>query len=319
MLDGWNRRIDYLRISVTDRCNFRCQYCMPEQGMTWFDRAEILSYEEIHHLVQTVFSPLGLRKIRITGGEPLLRRNLDRLIESLHSIPGISDLALSTNGLFLEQQAEALAKAGLRRVNVSLDTLDRGRFAEITRGGDVERVMRGIRKALELGLHPVKLNCVVLPGLNAADVVDLARLTVAWPVHMRFIEFMPVGDRELYQAKGTFGAEDMLVLLHESFDLAPTDEAPQGNGPARYYRIADAQGTIGLIHPMSRHFCDSCNRFRLTADGRVKACLLKGSEVDLKGPLRSGATSEELCQLVQGAMALKPEWHQLGVELQDLT
>lgn len=319
MRDQLGRQIDYLRVSVTDRCNFRCQYCMPSDGKIWFEREEILSYEEIHQLVATVFVPLGLTRIRLTGGEPLLRRDLVKLVRLLRSLPEIRDLSLSTNGAFLAQQARELAEAGVDRVNISLDTLDPGRFAEISRGGDLGRVLAGLEAALAVGMDPVKLNCVVLPGVNERDIVDLARLTVDRPIHVRFIEFMPSGDRDLFETRGTFGVDEMLALLSEHFELGPAGQAPRGNGPARYQAIAGARGTLGFIHPMSRHFCDQCNRFRLTADGRVKACLLKSSELDIKTALRQGASPEELREIVLEALALKPEWHLLGAELQDLT
>jgi len=321
MRDKFQRTIDYLRISVTDRCNLRCRYCMPEEGKEWFEREGLLSYEEITRVVRQVFVPMGLRKIRLTGGEPLLRRDLHKLVGQLRAIPEISDIALSTNAVLLHEQGPALREAGLDRVNISLDSLDAEKFRQITRGGDLRRVLRGIDRALDLGMHPVKLNCVVLPGENQHEIADLARLTLDRPVHMRFIEFMPVGDRSLYQANGTFGVDDMMAALREHFELEPAVEAdrPQGNGPARYWRIPGSAGTVGFIHPMSRHFCDSCNRFRLTADGRVKSCLLVASEKDLSGALRAGASTDDLRQIVLDALALKPEWHEMGTEFQALT
>ncbi len=319
MLDRFQRRIDYLRISVTDRCNLRCQYCMPESVSPWFERSEILTFEEIERVVRELFVPMGVHKIRLTGGEPLLRREIDRLVGMLRSIPEIQDIALSTNAVLLHEQGAALKAAGLDRVNISLDTLDPDRFRELTRGGDLRRVLKGLDRAVELGFHPVKLNCVVLPGFNQDEIAGLARLTQDRPLHVRFIEFMPVGDRALHEARGTFGVEEILAALRERFDLAEAPDRPPGNGPARYWKIAGAQGNIGVIHPMSRHFCDTCNRFRLTADGRVKSCLLVSSEKDLKQALRSGADTETLRSIVFDALALKPEWHEMGREVQDLT
>lgn len=319
MLDRYARRIDYLRISVTDRCNFRCQYCMPENGMHWFEREDVLTYEEITRVVSEVFIPLGLRKIRLTGGEPTLRRNLHKLVAMLRAIPEIADISLSTNASLLAAQGPALAAAGLDRVNISLDALDTERFKSISRGGDLSRVLAGIDAAVDLGLFPIKINCVVMPGENEAEIVPLAQMTVDRPLHVRFIEFMPVGDRKAYEDKGTFGLDEILALLERHFDMAPTEDRPAGNGPAKYWKIAGAEGTVGVIHPMSRHFCDTCNRFRLTSDGRVKSCLLVSSERDLKPALRAGASVEELQAIVFEALALKPEWHEMGKEIQVLT
>lgn len=321
MLDRFSRRIDYLRISVTDRCNLRCQYCMPESRAPWFEREDLLTFEEIERVVREVFVPMGVRKIRLTGGEPLLRRDLYRLVGMLRSLPEIQDIALSTNAVLLHEQGPALKMAGLDRVNISLDTLDPDRFRELTRGGDLGRVLKGLERALELGFHPIKLNCVVMPGFNQDELARLAALTIDRPLHVRFIEFMPVGDRSLYQAKGTFGVDEILAVLrgHYAISEVPGSERPKGNGPARYWSVAGALGTVGVIHPMSRHFCDTCNRFRLTADGRVKSCLLVSSERDLKEALRAGADTATLREIVRQALDLKPEWHEMGKEIQDLT
>lgn len=320
MIDPHRRRIDYLRISVTDRCNLRCHYCMPAEGKAWLDRDDLLSYEEIAQLVERVFLPLGLAKIRLTGGEPLLRRDLSRLVAMLRSLPGIRDISLTTNALFLASQAEALRAAGLDRVNISLDSLDPERFRHITRGGDVTKVLQGLAKAVEVGFDPIKLNTVVLPGVNDGDdLVQLAELTLEQPVHVRFIEFMPVGDRALFQTAQVVTAEAMRERIRMHHDLLPADDVPFGNGPANYWRLPGAVGTVGFINPMSRHFCDTCNRFRLTADGRVKACLLKQSELSLRDLLRSAGSDEELQARVFEALALKPEWHENGLEVQELT
>lgn len=320
MIDPFRRSIDYLRISVTDRCNLRCHYCMPAEGMAWMDRDDLLSYEEIAQLVERVFVPLGLTKVRLTGGEPLLRRDLPHLVAMLRSLPEIQDIALTTNALFLADQAAALKAAGLSRVNISLDSLDPERFRQITRGGDVSKVLRGLHKALEVGLEPLKLNAVVLPGVNdGEDLMQLAELTLELPVHVRFIEFMPVGDRALFQTSQVVTAEQIRARIGERHSLQPAERGPLGNGPAHYWRLPGAKGTVGFINPMSRHFCDACNRFRLTADGRVKACLLKQSELSLRDLLRSGAHDEALHQRVFEALALKPEWHENGLEIQELT
>lgn len=320
VIDPYRRTIDYLRLSVTDRCNLRCHYCMPAKGMTWLDRDDLLSYEEITQLVERVFVPLGLNKIRLTGGEPLLRRELSRLVAMLRSLPEIRDISLTTNAIFLADQASELARAGLSRVNISLDSLDPERFKQITRGGDLAKVLRGLHAAIETGLAPVKVNTVVLPGINdGEDLLRLAELTRELPVHVRFIEFMPVGDRGLFQTAQFVTADQIRARIQEHHDLEPVAAGPLGNGPAAYWRLPGAQGTVGFINPMSRHFCDSCNRFRLTADGRVKACLLKQSELSLRDLLRSGGSDEALMQRVFDALALKPEWHENGAEVQELT
>ncbi len=292
---------------------------MPERGKIWFPREEILSFEEIHTLVRDVFIPLGLTRIRLTGGEPLLRQDLATLVGMLRTEPAIEDLALSTNGVLLEGQAATLAAAGIDRVNISLDTLQGERFRTITRGGNLELVLRGVKAALEAGMHPVKVNCVVVPGLNEEDVIELARLTIDLPVHVRFVELMPVGDRDLFAARGSVKTSEVAAVLQERFELVAVEAPPAGNGPADYMAILGAMGTIGFIHPMSRHFCDACNRFRLTANGHIKACLLTSSELDIKTPLRQGASPAELRQVVQDAVDLKPDWHHMGDGDQALT
>lgn len=320
VLDPYRRSIDYLRISVTDRCNLRCHYCMPAEGMTWLERDDLLTYEEIAALVERVFVPLGLTKIRLTGGEPLLRRDLSHLVAMLRSLPEIQDISLTTNAIFLADQASELAAAGLSRVNISLDSLAPERFRQITRGGDLAKVLRGLEAAIRVGLDPIKLNTVVLPGVNdGEDLVRLAELTLTMPVHVRFIEFMPVGDRRLFQTSQFVTADQIRARIQEHHALLPVEAGPLGNGPAHYWRLPGSLGTVGFINPMSRHFCDTCNRFRLTADGRVKACLLKQSELSLRDVLRSAGSDEALRQRVYEALALKPEWHENGVEVQELT
>lgn len=320
LLDPFKRTIDYLRVSVTDRCNLRCHYCMPAEGKIWMEREDLLSYEEIESLIQRVFVPLGLTKIRLTGGEPLLRRNLHELVARIRRIPEIQDISLTTNAIFLADQAPQLRAAGLDRVNISIDSMDPDRFRSLTRGGDLQKVLRGLDKAFEVGFDPVKINAVVLPGVNDdEDLIRLAELTLERPVHVRFIEFMPVGDRNLFNTTQVFTAEQMRDRLRERYDLVSAEQAPAGNGPAHYWRLPGGIGTIGFINPMSRHFCDTCNRFRLTADGRIKACLLKASELSLRDLLRAGADDEALSQRVHEALALKPEWHENGAELQELT
>ncbi|MDB5100132.1 MAG: molybdenum cofactor biosynthesis protein [Cyanobacteria bacterium RYN_339] len=311
MLDRFKRKVDYLRISVTDRCNLRCQYCMPATGMDWIDRDEILTYEEIERFVREVAVPLGIRKLRLTGGEPMVRKDLAGLIARLAVIPGIDDLALTTNGLFLEQQAQALKLAGLQRINVSMDSLRAERFKEITRGGDLERVWRGVDAAMAVGLTPLKLNVVVMAGFNEDELSDFVGLTLNRPYHVRFIEFMPVGEYELFKQVGYVSSQRMRELI--TYDLEPTEMT--GNGPARYWQVPGALGTVGFISQMSHDFCSSCNRIRLTADGKVRHCLLSDHEIDVRGWLRGGTAPAEIQAALEADIQLKAENHEGALRL----
>ncbi len=307
--DGFRRPITYLRVSVTDKCNLRCVYCMPELGLPWLPRDDILTYEEIHAVVRAAAS-VGVRSIRLTGGEPLVRRDLHRLVAAVASVPGIDDVALSTNGLLLEEQLPALVAAGLHRLNVSLDTLRPDRFEAIARRPGLERVMRGIDAALALGLHPLKLNCVVMRGSNDDEVVAFAELTRDRAVFVRFIEVMPVLEN-LEMHAGTYVSSNEIlerVASHAALKPAP---GPPGNGPARYFAFDGARGAVGVISPLSHDYCERCNRVRLTADGRLRLCLFGDYAVDLRGPLRAGASTEDLAGLLRASMLIKPERHHL--------
>lgn len=307
--DGFNRPITYLRVSVTDKCNLRCVYCMPETGLQWLHRDEILTYEEIADIVRAAAS-VGVRAVRLTGGEPLLRRDLHRLVEAIAGIPGIVDIALSTNGLLLEEQLPLLQAAGLQRVNVSLDTLREDRFAEIARRPGLDRVWRGIDTALSAGLHPVKINCVVMRGVNDDEIEAFAELTRDRPLVVRFIEVMPVHENAALQSEAYVSSDEILERVAAIETLAPA-EVPSGNGPARYYAFPGARGAVGVISPLSHDYCERCNRVRLTADGRLRLCLFGDHALDLRGPLRSGAGTSELAGLLEAAMLIKPERHHL--------
>jgi cyclic pyranopterin phosphate synthase len=307
--DGFNRPITYLRLSVTDKCNLRCIYCMPESGLPWLHRDEILSYEEIAEVVRAAAS-VGVRAIRLTGGEPLLRRDLHRLVSAIASVPGIEDIALSTNGLLLEAQLPALLAAGLRRVNVSLDTLRTDRFEAIARRSGLETVLRGIDAAIAAGLHPLKLNCVVMRGKNDDEIVAFAELTRARPVFVRFIEVMPVRENRELQADAYVSSDEILERIAAVETLRPVN-GPPGNGPARYFAYDGAPGAVGVISPLSHDYCERCNRVRLTADGRLRLCLFGDYAVDLRGPLRAGATTSDLADLLRASMLIKPERHHL--------
>lgn len=311
LLDKYGRVHDYLRISVTDRCNLRCVYCMPEEGMTFEPDDRILSYEEITEIVK-VLAPLGVRKIRLTGGEPLVRKQLDRLVSMIAAIPGIEDIALTTNGIYLASFADALKSAGLTRVNISLDSLKQGRFAMITRGGDLKRVLAGIEASRKAGLAPIKLNVVLMKGINDDETESFLRMTIDEPVHVRFIEYMPIG-KQGKEWKGEY-----LPLSHiwdtcerSGLSYSACMEA-SGNGPAQYYRLEGAAGTFGLIHPVSDHFCGTCNRLRLTADGNIKPCLFWSDEFNVRKHIGDAAAIESM---FVRALDLKPESHEMALAL----
>ena len=305
--DQFGRTIEYLRISVTDRCNFRCVYCMPEEGMQWLPKSAILSYEEIGEVVRQL-APLGLRRLRITGGEPTIRPQIHELIRMLRAVPDITDIALSTNGVRLPEIAPLLREAGLDRVNMSVDSLRPDRIAGIARRDLGFDPVRAARAAQDAGLAPIKLNMVVMRGINDDEIEAMARLTVDHPWHVRFIELMPVGDLRALTWEHVVPSDEILARLRAIAPLAPTAGPPRGNGPAAYYKWPDAAGSIGVITPMTHTYCASCNRVRLTADGRLRTCLFGDHEVDLRTPLRSG---EPLEAHFRRALAEKPKEHEL--------
>jgi cyclic pyranopterin phosphate synthase len=309
-LDNFNRPISYLRISVTDRCNLRCVYCMPPEGVPCRSHEEILRYEEIDLVVRAAAS-LGISKVRLTGGEPLVRLGFADLVRMLARIPGIDDLAMTTNGTLLARYAAELAQAGLKRVNVSLDTLQPERFRQITRRGDLAAVFEGISAAREVGLVPLKVNTVVVRGLNDDEVVDFARLTLEGDWHVRFIELMPLGTNAAWAGDGYVSVGEVRRRIEDALGELMPAKVGVGNGPARYYRLPGAVGTIGFISPVSEHFCYQCNRLRLTADGRLRPCLLSDYEMDLRTPLRQGAGLTEVRELLIRSIRAKPERHHL--------
>jgi cyclic pyranopterin phosphate synthase len=309
LADQFNRPITYLRISVTDKCNLRCVYCMPEQGLPWLPKSKILTYEEITAIVRAAAS-IGVRSIRISGGEPLIRRNLDRLIAESAAIDGIQDIALSTNALLLEDQLDSLLAAGLNRVNISLDTLDAARFVEIARRPGLERVLSGINAAIARGLGPVKINCVVMRGKNDDEIEAFAQWTKERAVFVRFIEMMPVHENVGVQRDAYIGSDEILERVRSIGELRPCP-GPGGNGPARYYAFEGAPGAVGVISPLSHDYCERCNRVRLTADGRLRLCLFGDYEIDLRTPLRAGASTQEIAEIFRSSMLIKPERHHL--------
>ena len=308
LVDQFGRTIQYLRISVTDRCNFRCRYCMPLEGLPWLPKSDILSYEEIAETVRQL-APLGLRRVRLTGGEPTIRPQLSTLVSMLRAVPHVEDIALSTNGVKLPALAAELAAAGLDRVNISADSLRADRIVAIARRNLGFDPVRAASAAQAAGLGPIKLNVVVMRGTNDDEVVDFARLTLEHPWHVRFIELMPVGEMETLTDEHVVPSDDILARIAAAFGpLQRTDGPARGNGPAAYSRIAGAVGSIGVITPMTHTYCGSCNRVRLTADGRLRTCLFGDHEVDLRTPLRAGIPLEPF---VRRAMAEKPEAHAL--------
>ena len=309
MVDSFGRSINYLRISVTDRCNFRCRYCMPEEGVQNLEHGKILSLEDYTRLAR-VAARVGISKIRLTGGEPLVRKNITRLVECLADIDGIDDIAMTTNGLLFPALAQELKAAGLKRVNISLDTLKEERFAYITRRGGLSSVLQAISKALELGMDPVKINVVAIRGFNDDEIGDLARLAYDHPLHIRFIEFMPVGDLLFWEPERMIPSDEIRMELQNYYELSP-EKTVEGNGPARYYKISGGAGSIGFISPMSHQFCSECNRIRLTADGKLRGCLYEKQEVDLKQALERKASDEELQALFQSGIMSKPAHHDM--------
>ena len=310
MKDSYGREINYLRISITDRCNLRCVYCMPMDGMTFVPGPELLTPGEIEQVARAA-ADAGFRKIRLTGGEPTLRRDVVEIVERLNRIPGIQEMVMTTNGLRLPWVAEPLAKAGLQRVNIHIDTLDESRLTRVMRLNSLDKVWAGIEAAEQAELVPIKLNIVVTRGYNEEDVIDLARLTLERDWHVRFIELMPLGG----PADVAF---DHYVSSHESMGhiesaLGPLLPLNAGDivGEARLYRLGEARGTVGFISPVSDPYCESCNRMRLTADGRIRLCLLSEQELNLRDVLRGGGSHEDLVALFQRAIWAKPKGHQL--------
>ena len=307
LIDGFGRVHRDLRISVTDRCNFRCTYCMPEDGMTWLPRDEVLTFEEIERLARLLVERFGIDSIRLTGGEPTVRAHLPVLVGKLSTLP--ADLALTTNGVTLRNLAHDLAAAGLRRINVSLDSFKAERFAEITRRDDLDRVLDGIDAAIEAGLDPVKINVVVMRGVNDDELVDFATYGRDKGVVVRFIEFMPL------DADKTWG-RDAVVSLDEIVrrigDVYPLEPVPRSSAPASRFRYLDGGGEIGVVASVTQSFCSSCDRIRLTAEGKFRNCLFALDEYDLRTPLRTGVSDDELAEVVRGAVGAKWAGHQIN-------
>jgi len=305
--DSYNRRIDYLRISITDKCNLKCVYCGCSKGLKLFNNREIMTEEEIARFVRIAHKH-GLRKVRITGGEPLLRKNITGLISRIKKI-GIDNLSLTTNGTMLAGLAGDLKKVGLDRVNISLDTLDAGKYRKITKGGDINHVWESLKEAERVGLSPVKINVVPIRGINDDEILSFASLTIEKDYHIRFIEFMPVSSDGMWRREKCVSSNEIKEIISrlgglESFTF-------RGEGPSRNYRITGAVGVIGIISPVTDHFCSFCNRLRLTSDGNIKPCLFSKHAVDIKTPMRNGADDDEIERLFLHSISIKPERHKL--------
>jgi cyclic pyranopterin phosphate synthase len=308
LIDGFGRIADDLRVSVTDRCNLRCTYCMPPEGMAWLPRSEVLTFEEVDRLVG-VFMSLGVRTVRLTGGEPLARRDLAILVGML-SERAVPDLSLTTNGVLLSEHADALARAGLQRVNVSVDSLLRHRFAEMTRRDALDRVIGGLRAAESAGLTPIKLNCVVVGGTNDDEVVDFARFARETGYEVRFIEFMPLDAQGAWTRDAVVPSREVLERIDAVYPIEPVQHGPE---PATMWRFRDgARGAVGVIASVSEPFCSSCNRIRITADGQFRTCLFALEETDLRALLREGATDQKIADVVRAAVAAKWAGHKIN-------
>jgi len=312
LVDAYERKIDYLRISVTDRCNLRCVYCMPPEGIDLAESKNILRYEEILRLVKLAASH-GIKKVRVTGGEPLVRKGIVEFLHDVASVPGIEDLSLTTNGVLLKEYAWKLKDAGLKRVNVSLDSMKRDRFLKMTRGDNLFEVLEGLEEALKAGLLPVKINMVVIKGFNDDEIVDFALLSKTRPFHVRYIEYMPFNTQEGWQRDKCITAREIKEIIEKAAGpLEPVAESGGVAGPARRFHFKGAPGEIGLISPVSEHFCGSCNRLRLTADGKLRTCLFSDNEIDLRTPLRDGSSDEVVTNILLNAVLEKPKGHTIN-------
>jgi cyclic pyranopterin phosphate synthase len=310
LIDGHGRQIGDVRVSVTDRCNFRCQYCMPAEGLAWLERDDILTFEEIERLVALLAS-MGVGDVRLTGGEPLVRKGFPRLVSMLSVIPGLEDLSVTTNGFMLERDAEALVRAGVRRFNVSIDSLQRDRFFEMTRRDALPKVLRGLHVLGSFPeAHPIKVNAVAMRGFTETEVIPFAEFAREHPYEVRFIEFMPLDADHAWTPDSVLTGEEIRQAIHAVY---PLEAAPRAaHSTARVYRFADGRGSIGFINPVSEPFCDDCNRIRVTAEGKLRTCLFSLNETDLRTPMRAGATDDDLERIVRDAVWRKELKHRVN-------
>lgn len=310
LVDSFGRRMESIRVSITDRCNFRCTYCMPEEGLRWLPREHVLSFEEIERVVR-IFCSLGLTEVRLTGGEPTIRAGLPDLISELSVVPGLEDLSLTTNGFLLKQLAGPLARAGLKRVNVSLDSLDHARFRELTRRDALDKVLEGLRECEKYPeLAPIKVNAVSMVSMSEADVLAFCEMARTRPYVIRFLEFMPLDADGQWNMAEVVPGRDVLAMIRRHYDLEPI-EAEFGS-TSRRWRFVDSPGEIGFVNPVTEAFCAECNRLRLTADGQLRTCLFSTGEWDLKAPMRQGATDEDLIAIIRSAVSKKELKHRIN-------
>jgi len=310
LIDGHGRHIGDVRISVTDRCNFRCQYCMPAEGLPWLERSAVLSFEEIERVV-TLLSQMGVHDVRLTGGEPLVRRDFPRLAGMLAQIPGVEDLSVTTNGFLLGRDAAALVDAGVQRFNVSIDSLQRDRFFEMTRRDALPQVLEGLDALAAFPqAHPIKVNAVAMRGFTEDEVLPFAQFAREHPFEVRFIEFMPLDADHAWTPGSVLSGEEIRAIIETRFPLEPEPREPSAT--ARVYRFADGQGRIGFINPVSEPFCGDCNRIRVTAEGKLRTCLFSLNETDLREPLRAGASDDEIEQLIRDAVWRKELKHHVN-------
>jgi len=313
LVDTYGRKIDYLRISITDHCNLKCYYCTPFSGRSHLERSEILTYEEMLNVARAA-AAIGITKIRVTGGEPLVRKGVVEFCRMLSEIDGLKSLALTTNGIYLAEMAEPLFKAGVRRINISLDTLRPERFEKITGYNLLPRVLNGIKRAEQVGMYPIKINTVVMRSINDDEIEDLARLTLDKPYHVRFIELMPTDSSAYGNYESLFIPVEEFMKKINQLGRVQIEPTTNSYGPAKLCRLPGAVGKVGFIAPISWHFCGSCNRLRLTADGKIKTCLFSQEEIDIKTPLRAGATQDEIINIFGQAVANKPSGHHLNAK-----
>lgn len=309
MIDKIGRKIEYLRLSITDRCNLRCQYCMSDKDIEFLPREELLTPEEIERVIN-IFASLGIKKIRLTGGEPLVRRNFGIILDKINSIPDIEEISLTTNGTFLEENISSLINKGIKRINISLDTLKPELYHELTRNGSLDDVLAGIKKAVQLNFDRIKLNIVLIKGKNDSEIMDFVKFSEKYPVDIRFIELMPIGEGKNFTP---ISNDEILEIIKKERDLYPVTEKI-GSGPATYYKTPFSKGNIGFITPLSHSFCDQCNRIRITPEGFLKLCLHWNEGIDLKKYLRSGIKDEELKKIIYDAIFNKPEHHTMSEE-----
>jgi cyclic pyranopterin phosphate synthase len=309
LIDQYNRQLNYLRVSITDRCNLKCMYCVPQDLIPRVDHEEILRYEEILHVIKIAIG-LGVIKVRVTGGEPLVRKGVYDFLSELTQIEELVDVSLTTNGAVLKENIEKIQSTGISRINISLDTLNPEKYKKITGRDRFEQVWQGIEKAHALGFGPIKLNVVALNGVNDDELTEMARLSLIYPFHIRFIEYMPIGQSRMGNAPLLL-APEIKQRISSLGNLVPVQNSTN-DGPAKRYRFEGAPGEIGFIHALSQHFCNTCNRLRLTASGQLRPCLLSDHQEDIKGPLRSGGTEQQIADIFVKAMHHKPSDHNLA-------